>query len=287
MPIPGIIGVVQYTSTTKVNLFSPAIWGNCPVEDLNDEGKGYYLQSHFASGLVAFASTVGTNGTVAIDTGSTTFGYDHIIKLTTGSTATAVLLDKAWINTRPLAPVVPGGLGVWFETAVTPAASTGTQSMFVGLTTSTGITGGVIGSTTAVASTNKLNAATAAIGFWMHGDTPNNCDAIFVASTGGVSTVLANVLTASTANPNPANPTFQPFTSPGAFVPSTVTKLGLLYQPSNATMTWYVNGFPIAAAQVTAGTFDTTDNYAGIVEFHGTTVSLECDFLAVAAQVVL
>jgi hypothetical protein len=289
---------------------------------LNAEFKGYFCYNNFENGDAPFDFQTFTDApsstvpAVQYDNTSTTFGYDHVIVLTSGST---LVTSHTGIATRPLGPITPGGLGAWFETALTPStvpvpSTTSTaQSIFAGwatnaaLTFSTGSTGGtgalstdgvvpgyiygastgVIRSTGSTAALTILTSTGAYIGFYSHGDTPGNMDAVYANSTGVATVVLANVLTSSTANPNPAFLTFQPNVAPGIFQTSTCYKLGLEYVPVNNTVTWYVNGFPVCSAQVTAALWDVANDYAGVVEIGGSTNALKVDFLAAASQRVL
>ena len=301
MPIPGIIAVTQYSSTFPTNLPSPAIWGNCPCEDLNDEGKGYYIRNSFEIGTIGtFHSTGDTSASTHMDSTtqwSTTAlptGNDHVLDLYTGSTS--ITAGRVSLQTQPLGPIVPGGKGIWFEACVgpinipaTPSTGGSTTAFFIGLATSTGLYSGVLSTVTSTASTNTLKSTCGYVGFWMHGDqTDTNCDAVY-ANVGSLtpSTVLANVLTASTANPNPGNLNASPSASLGAFTSTQQQKLGVLYQPSNNTLNWYVNGYVVASAQVNSSNFDVTDSFGAKVEIGGSTVGFAIDFLAVASQLVL
>lgn len=326
MPLPGIITIAQYTSTQRLDLPSPAIWGLCPTVDLNAEFKGYFVYSNFEAGDAPYVFTVFTDiasSTASTSTGmplqyvnnTSTLGIDHIVALVSGST---VSTSHTGIATRPLGPITPGGLGVWFETALTPStilASGQAQSFFAGLVTaaemnissgstfyaySSGSTGGgvipgvvygigvgPIVSTGSTASSNVLRSTGSLVGFWSHGDAPNNCDAVYQSSTGVLTTVLANVMTASTATGNPAFLQALPNGSASTFGSTTCQKLGVQYLPNNGTLTWYVNGFPVCSAAVTAATIDVINSYGGVVEVGGSTNTLLVDFLAVAAQRVL
>lgn len=318
------------------------MWGACDGSDLQQLGNGYYFVEHFENGLHPAAllfvdsstSTAGqaydNSSTMQINGSSTLtpLGQGHVILLTPGSTAGAagVIAGRVGIVTRPLGPVTPGGNFVWFEADVTTQSSTATQGAFVGLATLPGISttgSGVLGSTglgiistvTSTASTNSLISSTGAIGFWMHGDTPNNFDAVYQSQTsngststsGGtgnganLTTVLKNVLTATTGTIVPGTIYTAPIggvTPVGALTSTQCQKLGILFLPQGPggpQVQWYVNGYQVAAASVTTSLFDTISAYGGIVEYAGSTTGstsaasqqMKVDFMGTAAKLYL
>ncbi len=280
MPIPGIVTVKQYSSTEDLRLFSPAVWAYCP-SDMDLDSQGIFVQTTFASQTVGLNTHIDTNGTSAISSYASTIIVpgDHVLALTSGSTANTA---TAAIVSCPLGSITPGGNGVWFETSVLPASSTAAQTAFFGLTISTGLY------TSAFFSTQtKLPATLPLVGFYMTSTTPNNVSAVFQASSGGLSTVLANVLTSSTANPNPGSLTYSPFQAPGAFLSSTATavKLGVEYNAGSNTINYFVNGYVAASFQPNSAIFDVTDSFGAIVAIGGVNQTLYVDFVAAAAQI--
>ena len=328
----GLVNPSGYSSTYPTNMLSPAVWDTCQGSDLNDLAKGLFFFDHYANGFhpasLVFTDALSTAvsgqayynsvfSTVYTNNNSTLYpnAVGHLIELTAGSTNQASFLGRVAITSRPVGTVTPGGLPVWFETALTiTTASTQECGMFVGLVTlpalSTAATVGsgcILSTITAVASTNKLAPSTGAIGFWMHGDTPNNFDCVYQNQYGsgayststGVNVVLANALTSSTGAIVPGTyataPVGGPITPIGILASTGVQKLGIKYLPQVGQVQWYVNGYQVAAAAVTpanstTGTgFDVTDAYGGIVVLGSSTSTTQAivDFFAVAGQQLL
>lgn len=287
MNFPGIITVKQYSSTqaapnAPATLLSPAVWAKAPLEDclIGVLGKGVY--TNFSRGQVDVAAYVDTNGTAAaVSTFVSTICVpgDDVLKLNSGSTSnTAVGL----IRSQPLGPISPGGNSVWFETSLVPASSTNAQTVFAGLTVAAGLASG----TGLFATESTLSTNLPLVGFYMTSTTPNNVSCVYQAASGGLQTVLANVLTASTANPNPGSLTYQPVSAPGAFLASNANtvKLGIEYNADANQLNYYVNGYVAATFQPTAGNFDTVDDFGAIVAVGGANQTIYVDFLAAAAQ---
>lgn len=285
--LPGIVSVKSYSSTTDVRALSPAVWASCPVMGNITSPPGSLVYTTFDHGLVDLvqitdASTGVCASLLASSTASTTFfPVDHTVQLSTSTGANSY----AAVHGQPLGNVVPGGQGIWFEASVGPTSSTGTQSLFIGLVSGAVSlsTGGAIRVNSITKSSNALQAG-GYIGFWTRGSTPNNCDAIYTSSTGVVTTVLANVLTASTGNANPAFLQYTPVAPPGPWNGSTTVKLGIAYLPQNNLIQYFVNGNLVASAGVTTAAFDTVDDLAPIVQIDGGSVFANVDFVAAAAQ---
>jgi hypothetical protein len=58
----------------------------------------------------------------------------------------------------------------------------------------------------------------------------------------------------------------------------------LQYNADANTLTYYVNGYAAASFQPTAGNFDVTDSFGGLVAIGGSAQTVFVDFLAAAAQ---
>jgi len=295
MPQAGIIAVQQYSSTQDPRVLSPQLWGSCPNQNMEGQFQGIFSYNTFVNGTVGLISSgstlVDANAAVTASTLpiATFQPGDHAIVLLTSPTAST---GRAGVNARPIGPITPGGLPIWFECNVLPKSSTALQGFFIGLTNSTGTNnpGGIYSTLSGVSASNSLATNLPLVGFYMHGDTPNNCDAVFQASTGGLSTVLANVLTASTANPNPAFLQYMPNAAPGAFgsvagINSTLAvKLGLNYVPQTNTFNFFVNGYIAASFSPTAAIFDVSDSFGPVATFAGNAQTFYMDFFAYASQ---
>ena len=280
MPRSGIISVKTYSSTADNRILSPAVFAFCPGSNAIDESRGTFVYDSFEKGTCTFATHIDSNGTSTISSFASTVisPGDHVLALTSGSTANTA---TGAITSMPLGPIAPGGKGLWFEANVIPASSTAAQTAFIGLTISTGLQ-----TTAFFATESTLSTGLPLVGFYMTSTTPNNVSCVYQASSGGLQTVLANVLTASTANPNPGNLQYSPFQAPGAFLSSTANavKLGIEYQPTVNYINFFVNGYLAAQFQPTAATFDTVDSFGAIVAIGGPNRVLYVDSMTAASQ---
>jgi hypothetical protein len=290
--------------------------------DIENLQLGYIVYNNFDHALWPSALTsvdagsTATSGvyydtTANLSTSTLPTGNDHVIIMAPGSTAT--LAGRAAIFTRPMGPVKPGGSYVIFEASVATVNAGAVQAAFIGLTTSTGLsTGNILKTVSGTANSNQLLPSTGAIGFWMHGDTPNNFDAIYqgVASNGAYSTitppnstayastvncVVSTVLTNSTAyGGNPGNVYQSPASAPGVLTSTSCVKLGLLYNVPYNQIIFAVNGAQVGAVTVPASLvpstslFDTLNSYGAIIVTGGVmgatlSTGLKVDFLSAAA----
>lgn len=282
MPSPGVIAVKNYSSSLDQRLLSPAVWAYCPAVDMSSNFQGFFVDTSFENGLINLPSSADTNGTV---TGPSTYAStvfipgDHVVKLTSGSTSGG---SYASIHTCPIGPVVPGGLGFWFEASVLPGSSTAANGLFVGATVAAGLYGQLL----STAGSKTPSTGLPLFGFILN-STSTNMDAVYASSGGALQTVTSNVLNTSTLTGNPGNLQQSPSTPPGTFYNSTATavKFGLEYQPGSNNLNWYVNGALVGQIQPTSAIFDTTDDFGGIVTVGGGSGNVAyCDFLAVASQ---
>lgn len=302
----------SYTSTWPINQKSPLIWAPSDGIALRDGSLGYIVDEHFDHSFWPAQLTYQDAGSTAasgvsyynanpLSTSTSPSGGDHVLLMVPGSTAS--LAGRIALFTRPLRSVTPGGNYVIFEAGVTVENAGATQGFFIGLTTSTGLPGvvgdtGILKTVSGTAASNALKASTGAIGFWMHGDTPNNCDAVYQnqysagTAASGIQTVVSNVLTAATFNANPGNVYQQPIVAPGVFNSTTLVKLGLYYNAPSNLLVYTVNGYQVGSAAVTSLGFDVLNDYGAVVEYgatNGATVStgLVIDFLSVAGKIQL
>lgn len=261
-------GIIGYSQANALNQPSGAIWGDCSSQELLDEGSGYFTYVTFTDSVTLpdLPSSAANSGTFTQDA-----NFDHACLFTTGTTSGNG--NAAW--TRPTAQLAPGsGQRFWFEAAVSLQDVTEVNGVFVGLVNKQGQTNALVQAASATKNSNLLTSVsgTSCVGFWMHGDTLGNFDAVYVnavAGTGGktpttVNTVLANVLTANANNPNPANPNYTPPLPPGALTNNTVVKLGLRYD-GQQYLYFYVNGTQVAKLLVSAQSIDIASTYGGVV----------------------
>lgn len=232
-------GQIGYSQANKLANISGAIWGDCPSQDLLVADQGYAVYKDFKDRLPQTAdgaSVTWITGTSAAVIWN--LAFDSVIKLTSGSTQS----NDAGIATRPLGPVIPGsGQKIWFEALVSLASLAAAQGVYVGLVNKAGLgTGLTISAASGTKNANTLGTSSggqSGYGFWMHGDTLGNFDAVWFnnlqsatgatdleATTATVSgLVLANVLTANANNPNPANLAFTPPVPPGVLTATVIT----------------------------------------------------------------
>lgn len=247
---------------------SPTIWGDCPDTQLPEQGQGYFVDRRFDDNvtLPALPNVATNSGTFTQDA-----NFDHACLFTTGGTANNDLV----IYTRPYSAIAPGsGQRLWFETSISFQDITEVSGAFVGLVNLKGMAAGLIKAASATKNSNLLTSvtSTSCVGFWMHGDSLGNFDAVVVnnvANTSGVTptaitTVLASVMTSPANNPDPGNPLYTPATAPGVLANNVKVKLGILYD-GQQYLKFFVNGVQIAKLAVSAATFDTLATFGGVV----------------------
>lgn len=257
----GIIGFGQPGTLAQP---SGNIWGDCPAQEILDEGTGYFAYDHFidAVTLPNFPSIAANSGTFTFD-GT----FDHSCNITTGATSG----NGASFWTKPLGPIAKGnGQKFWFEAAIAVASIVDTKGLFVGLT--------VVGGQIAAFLTNSTTIANnSSIGFFSHSDAPAKFDAVYRNGAAALVTVQADVTNSPTlvANGGVAS----------NIVVGTFVKLGLQYD-GQQYITFFVNGFAAAKVAVDA-TFDQTHNLGGIVSVvtgAAAAAVLKTDFLRVAQK---
>lgn len=261
----GIIGVPGFGPDNGTP--SPTVWGDCPNEELLDEGSGFYTDRRFVDSVTLpnLPNSAANSGTFTQDA-----NFDHACLFTTG--ATSGNGNAVW--TRPTAAIAPGsGQKFWFEASISFQDVTELNGAFIGLVNLKGMTNALVQAVSVTKASNLLTAvaSTSCIGFWMHGDALGNFDAVYVnnvAGTGGlapaaVTTVLASVMTAPANNPDPGNPLYVPSVAPGVLTNNTKVKLGVRFD-GRKYIYFTVNGVQVAQVAVSA-LLDITSTYGGIV----------------------
>jgi hypothetical protein len=246
---------------TQQILPSPSIWGSCDGSSMWDNPDGFFYHEEFKD-VQTLPGLPNQNGTYTYVTST-----DSALNVAYTSTGNATVFIK------PMLPVSPqSGVKLWFEVALGVQQSTA-QEIFVGFATSTGLSSTLLASSTTLLSTAGL------IGFWLHGDVPNNFDAVYqkplnISSTSTtVITVLASTLTAAANNADPGNPVFVPSVPPGAISGNgAFIKLGVTVTRQFAY--WFVNGTQVAK-QALDSTFDTVDSYGTVLTFGTATANTD------------
>lgn len=279
----GIIGYNQPGLTfstapigTSQSMVSGSIWGDCQSAQLVDEGNGFFFNNDFKTAQTLPGQP---NSGTFVAVAST----DSALSMSGTSTGAAM-----WTST--MAPLAPNGTTkLWFEANISPQSSTLVASIFVGLTTSTGLV--ATSATTSSTGTGVTLTSTAGyVGFVSRGTIPNNFDAVYqkggsTAALASTIVVLSSTLTAPANNPNPGNVNFVPSTAPGVFNGLNWVKLGVRVDKS--FVYWYVNGNAVAKKLIDS-TFDTTDSYGGIVQIQGASSAaslVNVSFFRVAAKI--
>ena len=304
---------------------SGSIWGDCSSQELIDEGTGFFIDQDFKQGPPvpgtyaqgAYATVGSTDSAVSMagnstgaalwtlpmapfaPVGQTKLWFEANISLQSSTAVQALFLGFATSTGLGSTVTNLGSTGAATSTpyiASLVISSTGT------VTSSTVSTLVIPGSTSAATtslyqpivasstgSTNALISTGGYVGFWLHGDAPNNFDAVYQhgGSTAALSStvvVLPNVLTSPANNPNPGNLAYVPFIPPGVQNGTNWVKLGVHIDATY--IKWYVNGSQVAKKLIDA-TFDTLDSYGGIItnaSAASTTVGVNVDFFRVAAK---
>jgi hypothetical protein len=297
MAFPGFITVKQGSSTNDARLLSPAVWAYCPGSALNSDNQGFFKADSFEGGTAGFAETQAalyTDGTFTVSTYASTVcspdgskPTDHALAIVTSSTA-----GKGYsaLHSLPFGPIVPGGLGLWFEASVIPALST-QCGLFVGVTTAVGLQASVF-STGVFGDITGIVLGTVAMAGFVLNSTSTNYDAVYQSTAGVEVKVLSNVLTNSTAWPspggNPGNLNQNSPTTPGTIYASTaaMARFGLEYQPASNYLNWYVNGNLVCQIQPNSAFFETVLDFGGIVAVDGASNKVYVDYMGVASQLV-
>ena len=278
---------------------SPSIWGDGTGYEAVDQGIGYNAVVDFKGGLstgpVIYAYTA-TSTVTAYDA-----NFDSVLQFSTCSTG----LSQAQLYTRPLGvPGLNSQNKLKMEAIIGFNSSTISTGVFVGF-------GNLPSLSTYVDATPSTLVNNSLVGFFLKGNTASTAttagstgfDAIYQNSTGGTSTVLANVLYATAFTTSSTQFQLQGAqtgtgaatpTAPGSTVVvnsggtalnstgSTFIKLGVTYDGIN---TWYywVNGVQVAKLNGT-GLTDNTSSYGAVVGLaaNGSSTVLDVAYLRAA-----
>lgn len=283
MPAPGLIGV-SLPQQLFAGLPNPSIWGDCPGQELNDSGRGYYAQRNFIDASIGtLGSTVGSTPGLPYDADtSTTFAYDatypHTLDVTLPATSGkgfALLFNamgaiaagsgrKMWAEVNfavPLNSTTIGNAGVLFGFADQSAlASTSARVAISSVSTTTVLTP----ASNSFIGFGSRQAASAIVDF----------DALYTSGTGGViNSVATKVLNSNAFNQYngqgvnqggnwfPGGILNYP-SAPGNAVANTFYSLGLRYD-GQQYIYFYVNGV-VVAKQIVDSTVDQSSNYGVI-----------------------
>lgn len=239
---------------------SPMIWGDCLFDVLKYNSQGFVVDKVYEGDDVTLPGLSNYTPSGASFTYDTVL--DNVIDMNGSGTGNST---QVAMFTRPLGTVALGsGKKLWAETSVafnSTGGDTSTQGYFFGFVT--GIPAGPIQSTL-LTNASTMNGSTSLFGFWLHGGKSSTLDAIYQkgtpATTGSVSTVLADVMNNPANNPNPGNLAYVPATPPGNLSTGVFVKLGVRYD-GDKFVSWYVNGSPVAKFQVD-GNWNQASTYA-------------------------
>jgi hypothetical protein len=266
-------GIIGYSQQSSAYVPSGSIWGDCMGIEYLDLGIGYFKYSLFFENQTqpGMPSAAANSGTFTLTQASESDGVYTPASLLVTTGATAQNGAALWLPANQ--PIIPNsGASVWFEANVALASVTNVSGLFVGLANEDAQNDALISGASGTAGSNAIAAAAGSsiVGFWMHGDTLGNFDAVYVNDSAGtgltpstISVVLADVLTANANNPNPGNPNYTPPAPPGVLTVGEFVKLGLRYDGIQF-LYFYVNGAQVAKMLVT-GNLDTVSDYGPIV----------------------
>lgn len=199
---------------------SQVIWADCPLLEMMADGRGAYFIEDFVSGGGADA-TSGPFGTF-LDSGATLTYANEVngaLVLTEASDD-----DAASIFGAPAFQITKNGGKFWFEARIkTSNVTAAKQAFFVGLIDSTAVS-----NTSPLAADGTL-ASVNCVGF--HGEEGN--------TTAFDTSYRANGVTAVVVNENV-----------GTLAADTYVKLGMRFDPFDATLRFYIDGVEQASSKV-------------------------------------
>lgn len=228
---------------------SPSIWKDCPLNELNEEGLGFFIHDDFIGGSVNFA-TGGPVGNFPFqsegDAGST-----HVRR----SGGTGGLQDMAVSNTdnnalalisQPLGKMVRfSGNPIWFEARYNPVAITEDRGVFFGLSAEAGLTRDVLADDVASIAAGLIGNDL--VGFTTQTDNKDDVASVIRKSSGTVLTLQADATNATALGSAAAH-----------LVAGTYHKLGFKFDGQETIFT-YVDGIKVNATVLASAQFPTTD----------------------------
>ena len=304
---------------------SGSIWGDCSSQELIDEGTGFFIDQDFKEGPPVpgtyaqgtFATVSSTDSAVSMagnstgaaiwtlpmapfaPNGQTKLWFETNISLESSTAVQAMFVGFATSTGLGSTVTTIGSTGAASSTTYIASLTVSSTGAVTGSTVSTlVIPGSTAATTTALSavivasstgSTNALISTGGYVGFWLHGDVPNNFDAVYqhggsTAALASTIVVLPAVLTSAQNNPNPANLAYVPTVPPGVQDGLHWVKLGVRIDATY--IRWFVNGSQVAKKLIDQ-TFDAIDSYGGIVEIasaSSTSAAVNVDFFRVAAK---
>lgn len=175
---------------------SPAVWADCPKEDLNSHGLGYYFHEDFLGGVadtIAAGEQRPSYGPFQIDVDDDTVA--SFLATLGGKLDLETDGDDndAWaIFTAPMSQVVlNSGRKVWFEARVELGDVAMDGGMFVGMAESAALSRDVVADAAGDVITESL------FGFQVMADDPDAIDAIYRLDDGTTVELLAGISTSS------------------------------------------------------------------------------------------
>lgn len=269
------LGISQFAQPGDAKTPSGTIWGDCPGFDMVDLGQGYFGHDDFM-GITPFTSTSassalgnGSFGLVGDVTAvfSAVAGQGGILKVITAATDNNGFV----IRSEGLGKIVKNsGQKLWFEAAVSPF-TLGDQALFIGLTTEANATQDIIADNPSTSARAALTAATV-LGFVSAQSTTVNKMDIVYAKAAGTPVVVATDVLSSTAITDQGG-TIQ------ALAAATLIKYGI-YFDGRDNITFYVNGYKVAAMDVDSTVDQATNMVAAINHKSGgaTALGIYADF---------
>lgn len=247
------MSVINYDNPGSATFPMPALWKDCRLETLNDQGLGWYFFDRFQS-FTPLSTQVDmqrmsehTRFTGDLDCVTTVIddGRYGGLNLATNTTAG----DGGAIVTRPLGNMVKNsGNKLWFETRVAPGDVDDDMGTFFGLVELDGANHDIIADDPAA---DTSVADQSLIGFYQNNANPDAFNIVTKIAGETLVTVATDV----------TNATAIPAESRASLTDGTFHRLGIRFD-GRETVEFYVNGYKVATANVS--TVDQTQDYCGI-----------------------
>lgn len=225
---------------------SPNIWGRAPIFDRLYRGDGVHLFDKFEnlSGTLSGAAGRVNGWYIYAGTGdSAAVGaqYQGSLKIATAATDN----NEVWLTTGTGTALGTCKIGAALTAAVgletrLQWSSVADHGSFIGLATA-----GTAANNGLVDDTGALKASTSLVGFHVDTAGPTSVDAVYQDSAGSAVVLSAGVQTIAAA---------------------TDYNFGLLYNPVNTTMYWYINNVKVASVDIsTLSDFPDADALAPLI----------------------
>ena len=274
-------GIIGYDDRGVEGFPTPAVWGDCPLHELNARGLGFFVRSSGEGNVNSLPDLRedGDSATYTYNDGTQDF---RAIDITTGSTDN----NAASLFTSPLGKIVKNsGNKVWAEADVAVAALTD-QAVFFGLAEDEALDRDVVADDPSNSAQAGLDTESL-IGFvtQQNSSSTNKLDAVYRKDNGSVVTVLADATNASALDSRSENGSQIQENLKGDLTANGFVRLAVVFNGRDK-IRFYVKGVKVAE-QTVDSTVDQSKEYGAILAAKtgaGSARTIRYRFLQAAAQ---